>query len=380
MAGPVLSAEAVPAVVGPRVELQILTTLKCNLRCSYCSLGVGGVLGSQSKARYTVDELARFVDAQLPGKDVYFTLYGGEPTLNVKFALELMDRFPRSRFNLQTNGTLLHRVPGRLLSRLSNIMISVDGGERVTDAHRGRGVYHKVMDNVARIRDRVAGTVTARMTWWSAETTFEEIDELASRFDYVYFQFAQDPAANARAAVERKKEVLARLVDRFFALDMLYPVVPVMGTVRNKVAPARWQTLTAGKSQCRVSTNLLNIMPDGRVFPCPDMMYESALIEGSVTENWLRPSPLQQSAAMPCARCSAVGYCNGNCMKNLYLAYVKNDGAWREGVTEPICELIRFMGEEVDRHDPDAWYRAASLAVRERLENAEVYEFCEVMP
>ena len=35
-------------IVGNRVELQLLTTLKCNLKCSYCSLGVGDVLGSSA--------------------------------------------------------------------------------------------------------------------------------------------------------------------------------------------------------------------------------------------------------------------------------------------------------------------------------------------
>ncbi len=102
-------------VVGNRVEVQVLTTLKCNLRCSYCSLGVGEVLGSQKKASYSVEQLAAFVERHLQGKEVYFTLYGGEPTLNVDFGLKLMERFPHSRFNLQTNGTLLHRVPDALL-------------------------------------------------------------------------------------------------------------------------------------------------------------------------------------------------------------------------------------------------------------------------
>ncbi len=372
--------DAGPVVTGPRVELQVLTTLKCNLRCTYCSLGVGEVLGSQSKARYTAEQLGDFIDHQLAGKEVYFTLYGGEPTLNVGFAVELMERFPNCRFNLQTNGTLLHRVPDHVLARLSNVMVSIDGGERVTDAYRGRGVYRKVMDNVERTRARMSGTVTARMTWWSGDTTFEEIDGLASSFDYVYFQFAQDPAANAADAVQRKKAVLTQLIEKFFASRALYCIVPIMGTVRNKVVPSRWQELTAGKTQCRVSTNLLNIMPDGKIFPCPDMMYEGELLQGDVIANWLRASPLQLSDAMPCRHCSAAGYCSGNCMKNLYLAYVKNDMQWREAVTEPICELIRFIGEEVDRRDPESWFAAAPAAVRDRLTNAEVYEFCEVMP
>jgi uncharacterized protein len=49
-------------VIGHRVELQLLTTLKCNLKCSYCSLGVGEVLGSQTEVGIHIDELAAFAD------------------------------------------------------------------------------------------------------------------------------------------------------------------------------------------------------------------------------------------------------------------------------------------------------------------------------
>mgnify|MGYP001614922968 CR=1 FL=1 len=83
-----------PAITGNRVELQLLTTLKCNLKCSYCSLGVGDVLRSQKHATYTAGQLEAFVRTHLGGKEVYFTLYGGEPTLNIKFVLDLMARFP----------------------------------------------------------------------------------------------------------------------------------------------------------------------------------------------------------------------------------------------------------------------------------------------
>ena len=33
------AADNAPAIVGKRVELQLLTTLTCNLKCTYCSLG-----------------------------------------------------------------------------------------------------------------------------------------------------------------------------------------------------------------------------------------------------------------------------------------------------------------------------------------------------
>ncbi len=72
----------VDPIVGGRVELQLLTTLKCNLKCSYCSLGVGEVLGTQTELKYDIDQLTAFVDKHLRDKEVYVTFYGGEPTLN----------------------------------------------------------------------------------------------------------------------------------------------------------------------------------------------------------------------------------------------------------------------------------------------------------
>jgi len=67
-------------------------------------------------------------------------------------------------------------------------------------------------------------------------------------------------------------------------------------------------------------------------------------------------------------------------MKNLHLAYVKKDTGYRDQVVEPICDLVRFLGEEVDRHDPHAWFARMPLSVREQVAGCAVYEYVEVMP
>lgn len=77
-------------ILGGRVELQLLTTLKCNLKCTYCSLGVGDVLGSQTELKYDIDQLARFIDTHLRDKEIYVTFYGGEPTLNSRMMKDVM--------------------------------------------------------------------------------------------------------------------------------------------------------------------------------------------------------------------------------------------------------------------------------------------------
>ena len=370
-------------IVGNRVELQLLTTLKCNLKCSYCSLGVGDVLGSQTHVEYGVDDLVAFAAEHLRGKEVYVTFYGGEPTLNRPMMLEVMERFPHWRFQLQTNGTLLDDLPPWVLAKLSNVLVSIDGGEAITDGYRGRGIYRQVLKNLRQVREQIGGSVTARVTWGNPATTFEELDELVadgSPFDYLYWQFVADEMY-AGDSLERRRAVLVRLIERFFArTDRLYPLIPLMGIVRNKLLPGRAQELYAGRTQCRVSSHLINVMPNGQIYPCPDMMYVPAMLMGSVKGNWLKPSPLQQQASMPCAGCAAYAWCRGNCMKNLYLGYVKNDLRYRANVVEPICELVRFIGLEIDRHDPEAWFGRLSLPVRRQITDCEVYEYVEIMP
>ncbi|HEX5634428.1 MAG TPA: radical SAM protein [Gemmatimonadales bacterium] len=369
-----------PAIVGDEVELQLFTTLQCNLKCSYCSESVGEVRGSAGHVGYPIAALRRFVDTHLAGLAVYATFYGGEPTLNVAFMGEVMREFPGFGYQLQTNGTLLHRVPGEILARLDNILVSVDGGRETTDGYRGRGVYNRVMRNLARVRGQVRGTLTARVTWGHAGTTLEEIEGLLESFDYVYFQFAHRDDVYGPADLEAKRRVLARMVERFFERGGDYPIVPVMGIVRNKALPHLAGAGPDGLTQCRVSTHIINVLPDGSIYPCPDMVWDPQMRQGSVTENRLSRSALQPHRDMPCEGCEAFAWCRRNCMKNLHVAYVKRDEHYRRRVVEPICELVRFMGREVDRHRPASWLREAPAAVREEVAGSRIYRYVEVMP
>lgn len=370
-------------IVGGRVELQLLTTLKCNLKCSYCSLGVGEVLGSQIDVEYDIEQLSAFIDTHLAGKEIYVTFYGGEPTLNKPLMLAVMQRFPGFRFQLQTNATLIDHLPDWALGRLSNVLASIDGGETITDGYRGRGIYRQVIKNLKEVREKIGGSVTARVTWGNPDTGFEELDQLVAQgmpIDYLYWQFVADEMYGADS-VAKRQAVLVQLIDKFFSRgDVLYPLIPLMGMVRNKLFPNRAQELYAGRAQCRVSSHLLNVMPSGEIYPCPDMLYAPEMKMGDVKSNWLQKSPMQLSPAMPCQGCEAYSWCRGNCMKNLYLGYVKQDERYRRNVVEPICGLIRFMGREIDRHQPQAWFERATLPVRKQIMDCEVYEYVEIMP
>lgn len=370
-----------PAIIGSRVELQLLTTLKCNLKCSYCSLGVGDVLGSQVEIKYDLAMLEAFIDANLSGKEIYVTFYGGEPTLNKPMIEAVMARFPHLRFQLQTNGTLLDRMKPAVLAKLSNVLVSIDGGEKTTDGYRGAGIYRQVLKNVSAARPLIPGTITARVTWSNPDTTFEELDQIATSdaFDYLYWQFVADAQYDA-VSMEKRRAVLVKLVEKFFSsTERLYPVIPIMGIVRNMVMPSRATELYAGQTQCRASTHLINVMPSGDIYPCPDMLYDKTMQSGSVQDNWLKRSPLVTSDDWPCHECEAYSWCRGNCPKNLHRAYTLKDDVYRKEVVEPVCSLIRFMGNLIIANEPQSWVGNLRTNLRNQIIDNAVYEYVEVM-
>ena len=370
----------IPSIIGDKVEVQLFTTLKCNIRCTYCVMGVGDVLDSQGRASYSIDELERFVDTHLSDKEVYFTFFGGEPLLNRPFVDAVMARFPKSRYQLQTNGTLLSKLPAEQLARFSNFLISVDGGRAITDKYRGNGTYDRVMKNVQSIKDKVTGTLTARVTWADPEATYQEMRELLDVFDLLHFQFAQQDGVYRPEHVEIKKRVIDEMIADFYAHDGVLGIVPVMGVARNIAIPEAAKRQCGGETQCRVSTNLINVRPDGRIFGCPDMTWEESMEHGSIKENRLARSPLQRHHAMPCGSCEAASWCRSNCLKNLHVAYVLNDKKYREEVVEPVCELVRHFGRRIAEGNPKAWLERLSEKDRHYVEHAEIYDFVEITP
>ena len=372
--------ENTSAIRGNKVELQLFTTLKCNLRCSYCAVDDSGALGTQRNTSYTVDELETFVNTQLSDKEVYITFFGGEPLLNMKFIEDVIERFPKSRFQVQTNGTLLHNFPQALLPKISSFLISLDGGEIITNSYRGKNVYERVMNNVTLIKPHVKGLLSARMTWCDSNTTFEEMDALLDTFDLVYFQFAQANEVYKPEDMIKKKLVIDKLVDRFFERDSIYGFVPLMGIARNLIIPGAAAAQCSGQTHCRVSTNLLNIRPDGKIFACPDFTTSPEFEHGSVRENRLSRSPLQMHPDMPCYACEAQEWCRGNCMKNLHEAYVRNNEEYRIRVVDPVCELVRYLGRKIAEKRPKEWFARLSPEDQTTLTSSPIYDYVEVMP
>jgi len=365
---------------GGRVELQLFTTFKCNLSCKYCAEDIGDIRNSQSNIEYTLDQLELFVETHFLDKEIIVTFYGGEPLLNIEYIKDVMYRFPLWRYQLQTNGTLLTNLNYDILQRFDSILISIDGDESITDLYRGQGVHSRVIKNLQYARENTDAYLTGRCTWSSPSPKAKDITHILDLFDYVYFQFVHVEWIYTDEYIIEMKKALKELVEIFLSSKQLMKIVPLMGFCRNILFPSRAKELYNGKTQCRVSSHLFNILPNGKIAACSDCAHDKKLFYGSVIENYCDTNPLQYSDKFPCKSCIAFNVCRMNCVKGLYRSYIENNLEYKQTILDSTCIFIKYLYELFMEEDLTQWYMNLSRQDKRELLNSPLYEYVEIMP
>jgi len=174
----------------PPFILILSPTLNCNLRCKGCyTLGYG--------MRHELDlATTDRILTECEELGIYFvTILGGEP-LVYPHLFALIERHPDIFFQVYTNGTLLTQEIANRLADYGNVavVLSIEGGEKETDAWRGKGVYKKIMAAFEHLS--TAGIVTgtsATVTRQNVEVVSSEefIDQMISlgSFAQMYFLY-----------------------------------------------------------------------------------------------------------------------------------------------------------------------------------------------
>ncbi len=126
-------------------------TTACNLKCTGCWAADYG-----NKLNMSYDDISKVVRE---GKELgtYVYLYtGGEPLVRKDDLLKICEENPDCLFLTFTNGTLCDEKFADDLKRVGNmiLIVSIEGSEETTDARRGAGTYKKVIDAMARLKQR----------------------------------------------------------------------------------------------------------------------------------------------------------------------------------------------------------------------------------
>lgn len=124
----------------------ISLTNKCNLHCDYCFLSA-----SNKNTEFLKFEDAKHAVDTVKGYGATEIKWTGGEVFTVEYFDEIIDYAYDNGIlsTILTNGTLITK--DFLLQhrhQISRVAISIDGPEKITDSHRGKGTYNKVMSSI----------------------------------------------------------------------------------------------------------------------------------------------------------------------------------------------------------------------------------------
>ena len=320
----------------------VLTTGKCNLACRYCG-GSFPQKYSPWDVKYSIDDLIRLVSSD-PDPTVIF--YGGEPLLNPKFIMEVMDRVPAKRFGIQTNGLAVKSLPPEYWRRMSVVLLSIDGVREVTDAYRGPGVYNAVLRALRWLRDiGCRCKIIARMTITKLSDIYRDVTHLLGLgFDAVHWQLSiiwtndWGPDEFLDWAERNYLPGIARLRDIFIEglkQGKVLQIIPFIGIYRALLGKP-YSHIPCGAGQTSFAINT-----DGRILACPIAVRERWATVGSVKDGIKVKLGLPQR----CLSCAYRPYCGGRCL------YVHYEPMWGAKGLEAMCSVtmrtVDILAEEL---------------------------------
>lgn len=374
------------------MHFYVTLTNSCNLKCRYCYGKACEDFGSD------FHDLA--IDYSLPNSIVYGTkalerflrkdlhpivvFYGGEPLLRIDRLKEIMDKIGNGRFMIQTNALLLDKLESEYVNRFETILVSVDGGETLTDYYRGEGTFRRVAANVHGIRHNgFKGEIIARMTI-GEETEIDrevmalirnpdipvssvhwQLDALFWQNDFPKRRFAEWSERNYNPRLRSLVRVWVEHMKSKGEVMRLYPLVGVTQSLLRH-EPSRLR--------CGAGWTMFNIQTDGNITPCPVMAGMRDFYLGNIHET--NPQSLRDAifVSKPCMECDIYSLCGGRCL------YANATKLWGDEGFGQVCATVRNMIDALFEVLPQISGLIDEGKIR--LEDFEYsrYNSCEIIP
>ncbi len=307
----------------------LFTTGACNLRCSYCGGSIPERLVPWT-VKYRLEDLVNFVKRD---PDPIVAFYGGEPLLNPEFIKGVMDSL-EAKYVIQTNGTLVKRLPLEYWRKFDAVLLSIDGRREVNDLYRGEGNYDLVLEAARWLKENgFRGDLIARMVMWHASDVYSDVKHLLDLglFDHVHWQLnvVWTEKWDFEGWAERSYlPGIRKLVDmwvREMGNSKVLGIVPFLGIMKVELFD-EWRA-----PPCGAGVESVSVLPDGRIVACPIAFDVKWSLMGNLKNGIKR----QVRIGEPCSSCPYFKYCGGRCL------YAYKERLWGDEGFRSICDVTK---------------------------------------
>ncbi|MEZ0346701.1 MAG: TIGR04084 family radical SAM/SPASM domain-containing protein [Infirmifilum sp.] len=313
----------------------VFTTGRCNLKCDYC----GGSFPKEKVPWTTTYDPMLLKNIVERDEDAIVAFYGGEPLLNAKLIMWIMDNVKAKHFVIQTNGTLPHLLPDSYWLRFDTVLLSIDGRENLTDKHRGKGVHTRVLQTAKHLREiGFKGDLIARMTVTEDTDIETDVTYLLSLnlFDHVHWQLDvvwSDRWKNFQEWRDRSYlPGLRKLIQKW-----------VLGIKKGKVLGIAPFKAIASQAifgavytapPCGSGSNSVSILTNGRITACPIAINEQWAHIGDIDKGFVTSNNM---ISEPCTSCPYYRYCGGRCL------YAYKERYWGDSGFREVCKATKEL-------------------------------------
>lgn len=332
----------------------VTLTQECNFKCRYCgsdeNFDIEDLSPFPENITYDIKKLEKLRNE----KDLIICFYGGEPLLRIDLVQEIMALLPDARFVLQTNASLLNKLPTENLRRMDTILVSVDGDADVTNLNRGKKAYERAVANAKDARDRgFAGDMIARMTVGDHSDIYRDVNHLLKvehngkrLFDHVHWQLDVQWDTPAYSSYKdffgwRDKSYnpgITRLADEFIAAlrsGTVLGVTPFLGLIWSYLTGERYETV-----RCSSGWESFNIETNGEITACPIAPEFRSLGNIATIQN-VEKVHHSEKVEEPCDTCEVLGECGGRCL------YCNKTQWWDIEGFQEVCVTVKHLLAEV---------------------------------
>lgn len=324
--------------------VKLLTTLNCNLTCSYCYENNKSFNRSKKAKQHNTNltkqnatAIILFIEKYAKENKItkfHISWYGGEPLLNIriiKYISKKLISFCKSKkikyySDISTNGTLLYKR--KVISTLkkacvSLIGITIDGDKenhnkmRTSITKDKNALYNSIINNI----DKLSVTFNFMIRIMLNKNTQNKLDNILEDFNYIRnkknLTFFVGGLENIEGCLSKKKYLqeltlsyleITKIRSTFFYLCSKYNLqgVPETGPLPNSICYA-------------LNPSTFIIAPDLYIYKCPDEIginkyqYGKIKING-IFEKFKNNNYSNFRILNSCTSCRMLPTCNGGCI------------------------------------------------------------------
>ena len=242
----------------------------CQLRCKGCWVDI-----DKPQKYISLEDMNRVINEAKQYGNSFFGILGGEPFMHPQL-FEILEAHPDCYFQIYTNGQLITDAVARRLRAVGNAtpLISIEGGESVSDDRRGRPeVLNKTLEGLRNCTKHklITGTATSvcqnNIDDLVSEAWLRKLIDLGVHYTWFYTYRVVGPDAAPELALSQEQVLKVR---RF--------IVEMRARLPIAIVDAYWDD--NGDALCPMATGVSHhVSPYGDIEPCPVLQFATETIQ-----------------------------------------------------------------------------------------------------